>query len=190
MKKKIYSITFFLLILSINQFYLGETMQDKVKKEKAVFASGCFWGTQYQFNKKEGVISTTVGFTGGKIDNPTYQQVCNEDTGHAEAIEIIFDSSKISYESLCKLYFETHDFTQVNRQGPDIGEQYRSEIFYINESQKKIAEKLIEILTGKGYKVATKLTKSDIFWKAEEYHQNYYQKKGGTPYCHIYKKIF
>lgn len=162
----------------------------KKKTEKAIFASGCFWGTQYQFNKKKGVISTIAGYTGGHKKNPTYKEVCSGKTGHAEAVEVTFDPKKISYKDLCKLYFETHDFTQVNRQGPDIGEQYRSEIFYLNETQKETAEKLIRILTEKGYKVATKLTPATKFWKGEEYHQDYYEKKGGTPYCHIYKKIF
>lgn len=162
----------------------------KKKTEKAIFASGCFWGTQYQFNKKKGVISTIAGYTGGHKKNPTYKEVCSGKTGHAEAVEVTFDPKKISYEDLCKLYFETHDFTQVNRQGPDIGEQYRSEIFYLNETQKETAEKLIRILTEKGYKVATKLTPATKFWKGEDYHQRYYEKKGGTPYCHIYKKIF
>ncbi len=162
----------------------------KSKTHKAVFASGCFWGTQYQFNKKKGVISTIAGYTGGHKKNPTYKEVCSGKTGHAEAVEVTFDPKKISYEDLCKLYFETHDFTQVNRQGPDIGEQYRSEIFYLNETQKETAEKLIRILTKKGYKVATKLTPATKFWKGEDYHQDYYEKKGGTPYCHIYKKIF
>ena len=159
-------------------------------QEKAIFASGCFWGTEYHFKKVDGVISTTVGYIGGHVDKPTYGDVCTDATGHAEAVEIIFDPSKTSYEELAKLYFETHDFTQVNRQGPDIGEQYRSEIFYINDGQKKIAEKLIGILEKKGYKVATKLSLATEFFAAEDYHQDYYEKNGKTPYCHVYEKIF
>jgi peptide methionine sulfoxide reductase msrA/msrB len=116
--------------------------------------------------------------------------VCSKKTGHAEAVRVIFDSNLISYEALAKLFFETHDPSQINRQGPDIGDQYRSEIFYRNEEQKAIAEKLIKQLELKGYKVATKLTKATMFWKAEDYHQDYYDTKGTTPYCHFYTKKF
>jgi peptide methionine sulfoxide reductase msrA/msrB len=162
----------------------------ETKTDTAIFASGCFWGTEYYFQKAKGVISTQVGFTGGHTVNPTYKEVCTSTTGHAEAVEITFDPSKTSYEELAILFFETHDFTQENRQGPDIGEQYRTEIFYTNEQQKQIALKLIQKLTEKGYKVATKITKAGTFYQAEKYHQKYYQTTGGQPYCHIYKKIF
>jgi len=160
------------------------------KTQRAIFASGCFWGTEYHFQKARGVLQTTVGYTGGHTQNPTYKEVCSGTTGHAEAVEVIFDPSKISYEELAKLFFETHDPTQVNRQGPDIGEQYRSEIFYLDDQQKETAQKVIDILKSKGYKVATRLTKGSRFWKGEDYHQDYYQKKNGTPYCHIYTKRF
>ena len=160
------------------------------KTERAIFASGCFWGTEYHFQRARGVLSTTVGYTGGHLSNPTYKQVCSGTTGHAEAVEVIFDPAKTSYEELVKLFFETHDPSQVNRQGPDIGTQFRTEIFYLNEKQKKTAEKLIKVLETKGYSVVTKLTKASVFWKAEDFHQDYYQKKNGTPYCHIYKKKF
>ncbi|MBE2257089.1 MAG: bifunctional methionine sulfoxide reductase B/A protein [Ignavibacteria bacterium] len=158
--------------------------------QKAIFASGCFWGTEYFLQKSKGVISTTVGYIGGWKENPTYEEVCTGKTGHAEAVEVIFDPSVTSFEELAKLYFETHDPTQVNRQGPDIGEQYRSEVFYLDDSQKEITEKLIKILESKGLKVATKLTKADKFWNAENYHQDYYQNNGKSPYCHVYKKKF
>lgn len=158
--------------------------------EKAVFASGCFWGTEYHFEKKEGVISTRAGYTGGKTENVTYDEICSGTTGHAEAIEVVFDPSIISYEELATLYFNTHDPTQLNRQGPDIGTQYRSEIFYESEDQKKTAEKLIKELMDKGFNVVTALSKNGKFWEAEKYHQSYYRKKGGTPYCHIYKNKF
>ena len=107
-----------------------------------------------------------------------------------QAVEVTFDTVKTSYEDLVKYFFEIHDFTQVNRQGPDVGEQYRSEIFYYNDKQKEIANNVIKILQDKGYKVATKLEPATAFWKAEEYHQDYYEKNGETPYCHVYKKIF
>jgi len=158
--------------------------------EKAIFASGCFWGVQYYFKKQNGVISTTVGYTGGHLENPTYEQVCSHITGHAEAVLVEFNPEIVSYEELVKLFFEIHDFTQTNGQGPDIGEQYRSEIFYFNENQKNTAEKYIKILSDKGYKVATKLTSATTFWEAEKYHQDYYNKNGQSPYCHFRRKIF
>jgi peptide methionine sulfoxide reductase msrA/msrB len=162
----------------------------KPKVERAIFASGCFWGSQYYLEKAKGVLYTKVGYTGGTKANPTYKEVCTGTTGHAESVEVFYDPSLTDYETLAKLFFETHDFTQVNRQGPDIGEQYRSMIFYIDNDQKLIAEKLIKILTDKGYNVATKLQQASTFWVAEDYHQEYYNKNGGTPYCHVYRKIF
>jgi len=158
--------------------------------EKAYFASGCFWGTEYHFMKAKGVTETTVGYMGGTTTNPTYREVCSGETGHAEVTEVLFDTSKTTYEEMVKLFFETHNFTQIGGQGPDIGDQYRSVIFYNSEEQMKIAEKYIEILTKKGYKVATELEKAPVFWAAEDYHQEYYDKKNGSPYCHIYRKIF
>jgi len=158
--------------------------------EKAYFASGCFWGTEYHFMKAKGVTETAVGYMGGHTTNPTYKEVCTGETGHAETTEVVFETSKTTYENMVKLFFETHDFTQVGGQGPDIGNQYRSVIFYTSEAQKQMAEKYIGILTSKGYKVATMLEAAPEFWKAEEYHQEYYDKKHGSPYCHIYRKIF
>jgi peptide methionine sulfoxide reductase msrA/msrB len=158
--------------------------------ERAIFASGCFWGTEYHFKKKKGVLLTTVGYTGGHTKNPTYKEVCSGKTGHAEALEVIYDPSKVSYEELARLFFETHDPTQVNRQGPDIGLQYRSEIFYVNDKQKETAQQLIDILNKRGYKVATHLTKASEFYAGEGYHQDYYEKKNGVPYCHFYTKRF
>ncbi|MCK5086715.1 MAG: bifunctional methionine sulfoxide reductase B/A protein, partial [Melioribacteraceae bacterium] len=175
----------------VNSISMNFTSSDKEAiSERAIFASGCFWGTEYHFQKVEGVISTKVGYTGGHIENPTYKQVSSGSTGHAEALEVIFNPEKVSFEQLAILYFETHDPSQINRQGPDIGEQYRSEIFYLSEDQKKISEKLIAVLKDKDIDVVTKLTPAGKFWEAEEYHQDYYNKTGGSPYCHIYIKKF
>ncbi len=156
----------------------------------AYFASGCFWGTEYFFMKSPGVKKTSVGFMGGFKDNPTYQQVTQQNTGHLETTEVVFDPQITSYENMVKLFFETHDFTQTNGQGPDIGPQYLSCIFYSNATEKAIAERYIKELTDKNYKVATMLKPASEFWKAEDYHQQYYEYKGGTPYCHKYTKIF
>jgi len=160
------------------------------KTEKAYFASGCFWGTEYHFMKKIGVIETTVGYMGGHVDNPTYREVCGGNTGHVETTEVTFDPSKTSYEDLVKLYYETHNFEQVGGQGPDIGKQYQSVVFYTNLQQKELIEKYIQILKTKGFKPATLIFEAPKFWPAEDYHQEYYDKKNGTPYCHIYRKIF
>jgi len=160
------------------------------KTERAIFASGCFWGTEYHFQRAAGVISTTVGYTGGHVDNPTYKQVCTDKTGHAEAVEVVYDPAKITYEQLAKLFFETHDFTQLNRQGPDIGTQYRSGIFYLDDQQKETAEKLVVTLRQKGFDVKTEITPASKFWPGEDYHQEYYNKTGKTPYCHVYRPIF
>jgi peptide methionine sulfoxide reductase msrA/msrB len=160
------------------------------KTERAIFASGCFWGTEYHLSKVDGVISTTVGYTGGTKEEPTYKEVSTGTTGHAEATEVIYNPSKVSYEELAKLFFETHDPSQVNRQDPDIGTQYRSGIFYLNNEQKYVAEKLIAVLESNGLNVATEVTEASTFWKAEDYHQDYYDHKGTTPYCHIYTKRF
>ncbi len=163
---------------------------DSRETSRAIFAGGCFWGMEYYFQNAPGVISTTVGYTGGHRDNPTYEDVCTDKTSHAEAIEVIYDPKKTNYEKLTKLFFETHDFTQLNRQGPDIGTQYRSGIYYLDEEQKEIAHRLVEDLKQKGYDVKTEIKSAGIFWSGENYHQDYYEKNGKEPYCHVYKKIF
>jgi peptide methionine sulfoxide reductase msrA/msrB len=152
--------------------------------ERAVFAGGCFWGVEYYLQQATGVIRTTVGYTGGLSRKPTYEEVCSHASGHAEAVEVIYDPIQTSYEKLARLFFEIHDPTQIDRQGPDIGDQYRSEVFYVNEAQKHTAEKLIMDLKSKGWKVATRLEPAAAFWPGEEYHRNYYQRNGHRPYCH------
>jgi len=172
--------------LSLNFIPSGKTQQLK----NAYFAGGCFWGVEYFFQNAKGVKSTRVGYMGGQKPNPTYKQVCSETTGHAETLKVVYDSSVISFEELAKLFFEIHDSTQLNRQGPDIGHQYRSAIFYTDDLQKETAEKLIKLLEKKGYNVVTELVKAGKFWDAEEYHQLYYEKNKGKPYCHFYRKLF
>lgn len=164
--------------------------KDEATSETAIFASGCFWGSEYVLKDQPGVISATVGYTGGHTLRPTYRQVCSGTTGHAEAVMVVFDPRKTSYEALAKRFFNTHDPTQINRQGPDVGEQYRSAIFYTNDKQKEIAQKLIASLKSRGLQVATQVEPAGNFWPAEDYHQDYYLKTGGTPYCHIPRKLF
>ena len=158
--------------------------------QRAIFAGGCFWGVEYYFQNAPGVISTRVGYTGGTKPNPTYEEVCRHATGHAEALEVVFDPAKTTFEALARLFFEIHDPTQVNRQGPDIGDQYRSAVFYLDVTQTQTTEKLISLLREKGFNVATQILPATEFWPAEDYHQRYYQKKGGTPYCHMRVKRF
>mgnify|MGYP000851711485 CR=1 FL=1 len=160
------------------------------KVQKAIFAAGCFWGVEHFFKNAPGVVETNVGYTGGKTENPTYEEVCSGKSGHYEAIEVLFDPEKTNFKELAKLFFEIHDFTQTNGQGPDIGEQYLSKIFYFDKEQKSTSEDLIRELNGKGFSVDTELLPSSTFWKAEDYHQDYYNKTGKTPYCHFRKKIF
>ncbi len=163
---------------------------DNQNTEIAVFASGCFWGTEYFMKRQEGVISTTVGYTGGHVENPTYREVCAKNTGHYEAVQVEFDPSVVSYQQLAQWFFETHDPTQTNGQGPDIGPQYRSAIFVQNEAQREVANDLIGILQAKGMRIATEVKDAATFWPAELYHQDYYDNKGGTPYCHAYQPLF
>ena len=151
---------------------------------------GCFWGVEHLMGKTPGVLSIESGYTGGKTGHPTYREVCSHTTGHAEAVRIRFDPAVVSYETLARLFFEIHDPTQVDRQGPDVGDQYRSEIFYTTPEQKRTALELIGRLRAKGYDVVTKLSPATTFWKAEDYHQNYYDRKGASPYCHRYVKRF
>jgi len=158
--------------------------------QEAIFAAGCFWGVEYHYKRLKGVIYTTVGYTGGEKSYPTYEEVKKGNTGHKEAVHILFDPEIITYEELIKVFFEIHDFTQMDGQGTDIGSQYLSYIFYIDQIQRKTAELYIKILREMGYKVATRLEKATRFWKAEDYHQDYYDIRNEKPYCHIRRKIF
>ena len=168
----------------------GGTNASATKTETAYFAGGCFWGTEHLLAEHDGVISARSGYMGGRTKDPTYKEVSSGTTGHAETVEVVFDPSKVSYEDLAKFFFEIHDPTQVDRQGPDVGRQYRSEIFYANPAQKAAAEKLVRTLEGKGLRIATKLTAAGPFYVAEDYHQDYYAMTGGEPYCHAYTKRF
>lgn len=153
--------------------------------QKAIFAAGCFWGVEEKFYKLDGVMSTRVGYTGGKSKNPTYEQVCTNMTGHAEAVEITYDTKKLSYNDLLKVFWQIHDPTTLNQQGPDIGEQYRSAIFYLNEHQKEMAEKSKRKMEQTGLlsgKIVTEITKAGEFYEAEKYHQKYFLKNPGV--CH------
>lgn len=158
--------------------------------EEAIFGAGCFWGVEHLFKKLPGVLKTEVGYSGGQKEHPTYEAVCRGDTGHYEVIRVVYDKSKLKYEDVAKYFFEIHDPTQPDGQGPDRGEQYLSVLFYYDENQKKTAEKLIHQLENKNLSIATKLLPVKTFWPAEEYHQEYYAKNHKTPYCHFYTKRF
>ncbi len=160
------------------------------KYEKAVFAGGCFWGVEALFQEAEGVVSARSGYTGGEAPNPTYEQVLSGGTGHYEAVQIIFDAAKTSYEEMLKLFFQIHDFSQEDGQGPDVGSQYLSAVFYESEEQKESALRLIDHLRKMGYSVSTRVLPAAEFHPAEEYHQKYYEKTGKAPYCHYFRKVF
>ncbi|HSW79026.1 MAG TPA: peptide-methionine (S)-S-oxide reductase MsrA [Candidatus Babeliales bacterium] len=156
------------------------------KRETAIFGAGCFWGVQYYFDQVPGVIETEVGYIGGRTDNPSYWDVASKKTGHAEAIKITFDPSKVNYHTLLKHFFRMHDPTQLNRDGPNIGPEYRSAIFYADAGQKKAAEEMINMYNKyrTDAQVVTTVEKAETFWPAEEEHQNF-TKKTGIGACHI-----
>jgi len=156
----------------------------------AYFAGGCFWGVEHLLQQEAGVHTVESGYMGGTVDNPTYEQVCTGSTRHAEVVKVVFDPGKITYEHLARLFFEIHDPTQVDRQGPDMGNQYRSAVFYVSDAQRKTAEKLVTLLQKKGLDVVTVIEPAATFWPAEDYHQDYYVKTGKTPYCHVRVKRF
>ncbi len=179
-------VLYFLIITDGNSMELA----NKDVQAKAYFAGGCFWGVEYFFEKQRGVSDAVSGYMGGELKNPTYRDVSYTHSGHVEVVEVQYDPAQVDYETLARLFFEIHDPTQIGAQGPDVGDQYSSVVFYNNPSEKKISEKLISLLEANRYQVATILQEATTFWKAEEYHQSYYARKGGTPYCHGYVKRF
>lgn len=174
--------------VSLNLVKKQDTKDDNLSY--AYFAGGCFWGVEYYLQKLEGVKEVISGFMGGHVKNPSYYEVVRRDTGHLETVEVVYDKNKISYEELAKTFFEIHDPTQTNGQGPDIGEQYLSAVFVSDNEERETVEKLIGRLKAKGYKVATKVLEKSEFYAADESHQDYYEKKGSQPYCHGYTKRF
>ena len=156
------------------------------QQEKAILAAGCFWGVEHKFRQTDGIIDTRVGYIGGHTENPSYKDVCYNDTGHAEAVEITYDPAIISYEQILKIFFDIHDPTQKNRQGPDVGDQYRSAIFTLTPDQRKTAEEMIHNLEDKNSfpkTIQTLVTPAQglTFYEAEEYHQRYIEKQHGIP---------
>ena len=166
----------------------NEVSQSPQQYPTATFAGGCFWGTEYVFQQVPGVKATRVGFMGGRTRDPSYKQVCYSDTNHAEVVQLRYDPEQISYEKLVKVFFKTHDPTTVNRQGPDVGTQYRSAIFYHDEEQKQIAEEAKTAFDASGeFKkpIVTEIAPAKEFWKAENYHQDYFKKNPNHPACHV-----
>ena len=158
----------------------------KGKVDTATFGTGCFWCTEAVFEQLEGVVSVTSGYAGGHVANPSYKDVCTGETGHAECVQVVYDSSKISFDELLEVFWQVHDPTTLNRQGADVGTQYRSEIFYTTDEQMAAAENFIKLLTDQdifGKKIVTKISKASTFYPAEDYHQDYYAQNPEQPYC-------
>lgn len=162
-------------------FVLDEQVIDT---EEAIVAGGCFWGVEYYLRQLPGVLLVESGYTGGPLNEPSYEQVCQGRSGHYEAVRVVYDSKRTDYQQVIKRFFEIHDPTQTAGQGPDLGPQYQSAVFYYNEDQEQLAQALIQRLTSKGYTVVTRLLPVQIFWPAEDYHQAYYSKHHKQPYCH------
>lgn len=161
-------------------------MSDNPVLDTATFGAGCFWCVEAQFQLLDGVISVTSGYSGGTVKNPAYREVCNGTTGHAEVVQVVYDTTKLSYDEMLEAFWHTHDPTQLNRQGNDVGTQYRSVIFYHNEEQKKKAEYYKQQMNEKntwGKPVVTEISPFTAFYKAEDYHQNYYNQNGSEGYC-------
>ncbi|MFN7686814.1 MAG: peptide-methionine (S)-S-oxide reductase MsrA [Sphingobacteriales bacterium] len=165
-----------------------QASSNQMNNETAIFGNGCFWCTEALFQQLEGVSSVQSGYSGGHVENPTYEEVCEKTTGHAEAIKVVYDPSKISFDELLEVFWQTHDPTTLNRQGNDVGPQYRSVIFYMNEDQKKKAEFYKEKLGKSGAfdnPIVTAIEPYKNFYVAENYHQNYYKLNGSQPYCYF-----
>lgn len=166
----------------------NDNLKSGSSMDTATFGAGCFWCVEAQFQLLDGVIAVESGFSGGTVKNPAYKEVCMGTTGHAEVCQIIYDPLKISYDELLAAFWQTHDPTQLNRQGNDIGTQYRSVIFYHNEKQKELSEKYKKSLNESGAwskPIVTEISPLKVFYKAENYHQNYYDENGNEPYCHF-----
>lgn len=174
----------------VNSISLGFEPKAVLNEAKAYFAGGCFWGVEYYMEQQKGVKSVVSGFMGGHVKNPSYKDVVYKKTGHLETVEVTYDPKVVSYETLAKLFFEIHDPTQSNGQGPDIGSQYLSAVFVANEAERQTVEKLIAKLQQNGFKVATKILSASEFYRAEEQHQDYYKRHNKAPYCHGYVKRF
>lgn len=164
--------------------------QHVIDTEEAIVAGGCFWGVEYLFQQLDGVLLTEVGYSGGELQYPTYRDLCGKTSGHLEVVRVVYDPRKTDYQQIIRYFFEIHDFTQVDGQGPDVGSQYLSAIFYFDEQQKTIVKQVITELVDTGYLVATGLYPVTTFWPAEKEHQAYYLAQGNTPYCHTWRKIF
>ena len=172
--------------LTVENNEQNKIMNEQKGLEVATLAGGCFWCTEALFLELKGVKKVVSGYIGGTTKNPTYEEVCSGYTGHAEAIEITFNPNEISYEDILEVFFATHDPTTLNRQGADVGTQYRSEVFYHSENQKKAAENFIKLLNDQnifGKKVVTKISEATVFYPAEDYHQNYYNRNKNQGYC-------
>ncbi len=208
MKKSIFFILSYFLFVSCKQDSVKEqpakinsTQTNLTTMDTATFGAGCFWCVEAQFQMLDGVISVSSGFEGGSIKNPAYREVCNGTTGHAEVCQIVYDPTKITYDELLAAFWQSHDPTQLNRQGNDVGTQYRSVIFYHNEEQKKLAEGYKKQLNASGAwtkPIVTEISPAAPFYKAEDYHQNYYNQNGSESYCQYviqpkvdkFKKVF
>lgn len=174
----------------VNSLSLHFESCDSPVIQRAFFAGGCFWGVEHLLMQEPGVLKVTSGYAGGHKDYPSYKEVCQDETGHAETVEVIFNPKKTTYDTLVKLFLEIHDPTQLNHQGPDKGSQYRSAIFYETEEQRQSTQKWIQVLKDKSMNVVTTLEPLTRFWPAESYHQNHYEREGTYPYCHIRVKRF